>query len=214
MKNVLVSCVVALSSMAFAEAAKPVDAKAAPKAEMKAEAAAPAAMPMWKPRMVTKAADKKAVEAMYKSSDEAMKKGDLEAMSAWVDFPVMMGTDNAAGMPSDSMFTKEMWMSTMKSSMENMPKDMKMTRKTNVHFLTDSLAWVEVDNTMTMGKEKMAWKSADYVVLKDGKWMVKMMVEGGWGDMMMPAKKDSAPVAAPAAAPMPAKNTAAAPTTK
>ena len=47
-----------------------------------------------------------------------------------------------------------------------------------------------------MGKTTMTWKNAQTVVLKDGKWMVKSMVEGGWGDSQgmkaetMPKKTD------------------------
>ena len=37
---------------------------------------------------------------------------------------------------------------------------------------------------MAMGKQKSEWKSHSLVVNKDGKWMFKEMVEGGWGGNM------------------------------
>ena len=65
---------------------------------------------------------------------------------------------------------------------------------------------VEETNDMTMGKVKDKWTSASLVTLKDGKWMVKAMVEGGWGDAMPAAKTAEAP----APAPKPAEKTPAA----
>ena len=44
----------------------------------------------------------------------------------------------------------------------------------------------------TRGKNKMSGRSATLFVRKDGKWLVKAMVEGGWGDAM----KQPAPGAA------------------
>ncbi len=156
-------------------------------------AAAPAAAG-FKPRHVTKGGDKKGVEELYKTCDEAMKKGDVEAMSARVDFPVMMMTDNAAGVPTTAMWEKQAWMDSMKKSFADMPKDMKMAKKTKATFISDSLALVEETNEMTMGKAKDKWTSASIVELKDGKWMFKGMIEGGWGDVM-PAQKAEAPKA-------------------
>lgn len=161
----------------------------------------------FKARHVTKGGDKKGVEELYKACDDAMKKGDMDAMAARVDFPVMMMTDNAAGVPSTVMWEKAQWLESMKKSMAEMPKDMKMAKKTKVTFITDSLAMVEETNDMTMGKVKDKWTSASLVTLKDGKWMVKAMVEGGWGDAM-PAPKTAE--AAPAPAPKPAEKTPAA----
>ncbi len=121
-----------------------------------------------------------------------MKKGDVDAVAARVDFPVMMMTDSTAGVPSTSMWEKAMWMETMKKSAADMPKDMKMAKKTKIIFISDSLAMVEETNDMTMGKAKDKWTSASIVELKDGKWMFKGMIEGGWGDMAPPPKAEAA----------------------
>jgi hypothetical protein len=37
--------------------------------------------------------------------------------------------------------------------------------------------------TMPMGKKKMTIKSNSMAVKKDGKWLVKVMAESGWGSM-------------------------------
>ena len=155
----------------------------------------------FKARHVTKGGDKKGVEELYKTCDDAMKKGDVDTMAARVDFPVMMMTDNAAGVPTTAMWDKATWMESMKKAAADMPKDMKMAKKTKITFLSDSLAMVEESNDMTMGKAKDKWASASIVELKDGKWMFKGMIEGGWGDMMPPPKAE-APKAEPAKTPM------------
>jgi hypothetical protein len=133
----------------------------------------------------------------------------IRANRAQQNIPVMMLTDNAAGVVSSSMWDKATWVETMKKAGADMPKDMKMTKKQKVTFISDSLAMVEETNDMAMGKVKDKWTSAAVVVLKDGKWMFKSMMEGGWGDMMPPAAEKKAE-ASPAPAPKPAEKAPAA----
>ena len=118
-----------------------------------------------------------------------MKKGDMEGAASHVDFPVMMLTDNAAGVPSSVMFDKAQWLESMKKGMDNMPKDLKLTKKNKITFISDSLAMVEETNDRAMGKVKEKWTSAALVELRDGKWMFKAMIEGGWGEVVPPAQK-------------------------
>jgi hypothetical protein len=176
MKKLLILAVVACASFAFAEDAKPADNP----------------MANWKPKKVTKK-DTKGIDALYKTSDEAWKKGDLAAAEALHDFPVYMMTDNAAGVVSSGEYSKEQWTQMMKPAMEGM-KDVKMSRKVKPTFVTETIAFVEENNTMTVGKGKPeTWTSASIVILKDGKWMFKGGAEGGWGDMMGEKKTEAAP---------------------
>ena len=39
------------------------------------------------------------------------------------------------------------------------------------------------DFTMTMGKQKLAGRSASLVIKRDGQWKWKSMTEAGWGGM-------------------------------
>ncbi|MBK7862762.1 MAG: nuclear transport factor 2 family protein [Archangiaceae bacterium] len=156
------------------------------------------AMAGWKPKHVTKK-DQKGIDQLYKEMDEIWKKGDLEAAAAHHDFPIFMLTDNAAGVTSGGEWNKEMYMQAMKPAMEGMPKDMKISHKFKVSWVTDSIAFVEETNTMTPPKGKSdTWTSASVLVLKDGKWMFKGGAEGGWGDMMPEKKAEAAPAAQPA----------------
>jgi hypothetical protein len=58
--------------------------------------------------------------------------------------------------------------------------------------LTDSLAQVVSEYSMTMGGHKMSWKSSELLVRKNGKWLIKTMTEGGWGDMPVPSQQAKA----------------------
>jgi hypothetical protein len=40
---------------------------------------------------------------------------------------------------------------------------------------------------MTMGKKTTSGRNSTLLVRKGGQWKIKAMIEGGWGDMPMPA---------------------------
>lgn len=140
----------------------------------------------FKARHVTRGGDKKGLDELYKAVEEAARKGDVEAMAARVDFPVMMITDNGAGVPSSVMWDRAAWVETMKKGLAGMPspKDTKWAKKTKPTFISDSIAMVEEANDITLGKVNDKWTSASIVVLKDGKWMLKAILEGGWADLI------------------------------
>jgi uncharacterized protein (TIGR02246 family) len=126
---------------------------------------------------------KKEIEAFFKQHEEYEKKGDMEAMFAAIDFPVFMLTDDMKGVPEAKEFSREEYVAMMKPMFEHMPKDVKTTHKTNITVLSDSLANVTTDYTMTMGKQKTTGRTAGLLVKRDGQWKWKAMVEAGWGGM-------------------------------
>ncbi|HTE20682.1 MAG TPA: nuclear transport factor 2 family protein [Armatimonadota bacterium] len=129
---------------------------------------------------------KKEIEAQFKQLEEAEKKGDWEAMNNAVDFPVFMVTDDLKGVPEAKQYSREEYIAMMKPMMENMPKDMKMTHKRSITVLSDSLANLVDDFTMTMGKQKISGRNVMLLVKRDGQWKMKTMVEAGWGGMGPP----------------------------
>ena len=168
----------------------------------------------WARKPTNERATKKEITAWFKAQEQLEKKGDMDGMLAAVDFPVYMVTDDAKGMTEASSTNKEQYVEMMKPFHENMPKDMKARHKQTITVLSDNLAMVTDDFSMTHGKMKMAGRNAGLLVKKDGKWMWKMMVEAGWGGMgeakpemkgeMM--KKEPAPAKkAASAAPAPMK---------
>ncbi len=159
---------------------------------------------------------KKEIDEMFKKAEEAHMKGDMEAMAALHDFPVFMATDDTKGAVESKSYTKEEFVAMMKPMMENMPKDMKTTHKPVVVVLSDSLANVTDEFTMTMGKTKISGKNSGLLVKADGQWKWKVMVEAGWGGMAPPAETKTAAAAKPAEKPAekPAPAPAAAPAKK
>jgi hypothetical protein len=150
------------------------------------DTAAPGDDPMagWVPRKVTnERGDKKQIEALFKSMEDAGRKGDLNAAAALVDFPVLMVTDDSKGEGMGDTWSREKWMQVMAPLYKPMP-DMKVSHKPDIFMISDSLASVDDRTTMTMGKKKMTTRSSTLVIRKGGKWLIKSMVEGGWGDSM------------------------------
>lgn len=203
MKKLLAVCAASLAVSAFA------DTK---------DATAPMAMDMTKVGPATrKPTDekktKKEIEEMFKKAEAADKAGDMDAMVALHDFPIFMATDDAKGMTEAKMYSKDEYVQMMKPMFENMPKDLKTTHKSNVTVLSDALAVMTDDFTMTMGKTKITGRNASWLVKVDGQWKWKSMVEAGWGGMGAPEGKNTAmaptekPAEKPAAAPAPAANT-------
>jgi hypothetical protein len=203
MKKLFVVIVALSSSLAFAQGKdaakdKPAAAAAAPAkdagkgADKAAAAPAPGAgmaqAGPWARKPKDEKAVKKEIEAFFKEEEELMKKGDFDATLVRYDFPVFMATDDAKGTVESKYYSRDEYVAMMKPMMANMPKDMKMTHKPNVVVLSDSLASVTDDFTMTIGKEKLSGKNHALLVKVGGKWKWKSMTEAGWGGM-----NDSAP---------------------
>lgn len=139
----------------------------------------------WKPPVIKRQAeDRKEIAALLKTMQEAGKKGDLDAAVALVDFPVLMVTDDSKGEASAEEWTKEQWVKVMapfyKKPMPGQTRD-----KPTIFLITDSLASVDNEWSHTMGKQTMKGRSSMLLVRKGGKWLVRAMVEGGWGDVPM-----------------------------
>lgn len=177
-------CALAIAGSAYA-ADNSMQGNAA--AKTGAPMAAPGGMDMSKmgpaSRKVTKE-DKKGVEELYKSMEAAWQKGDVNAVADNCDFPIVMVTDDSSGKAMATIADRDTFMKMM-GGMANMPHDktMKMSGKQTPHFLSDTLAWVDEDNSMTMGKMKASWHAGSMVTKVGDKWKLKQMAEAGWGDM-------------------------------
>ncbi len=151
------------------------------------QAAAPGEDPMagWVPRKVTKEkADKQEIMTLFKSFEACEKKGDVNAAAALVDFPVLMVTDDSKGEAMGETWNREKWVQVMAPFYGKPKPDMKVTHRPVVFMITDSLASVADQWTMTAGEKKVTARNSTLVVRKGGQWLVKSMVEGGWGDTM------------------------------
>jgi uncharacterized protein (TIGR02246 family) len=165
--------------------------------------AAPAKDPMagWVPRKVTaEAKDKKEIQALLDAMHEASMKGNLAAATQLVDFPVLMVTDDSRGQAMSEMWSRERWVKEMQPFYAQPMKDAKVTHRPTIYLLTDSLATVGDQWTMTTGDKKVSARSSMLLVRKDGQWRVKSMVEGGWGDTMKPEPEAASQPATPSGA--------------
>ncbi len=158
------------------------------------EKAAPAdPMAGWAPKKVMKEAqDRKEIAAFIRAMDDAGKKGDLAAAAALVDFPVLMVTDDKDGQASAVPWSREQWTQVMEPFYKQ-PMQGKVTHKPTIFLASDSLAALDDVTTMTMGKKSMTSRNTTILVRKDGKWRVRVMMEGGWGDMMAAQPAQPAP---------------------
>jgi len=175
MKTALVAALAALASLAAS--AEETKAAAPPQGAMDMSKMGP-----WS-RKTDDAKVKKEVEAFLANADAAEKKGDMQSMEADVDFPVYMTSDAAGGKIEASEWNREQWEQMMKPFYENMPKDMKVTHKRTVTVLSDQLANVTDEFTMTTGKQKLSGRNVALLVKKNGDWKWKSMTEAGWAGM-------------------------------
>jgi hypothetical protein len=149
---------------------------------MKKEAAAQPGAQVFHPRTVTDEAKvKKELETLVQSDEEAMKAHDLEKMAANVDFPVFMATDSATEGMGET-WNHSHFVDTMKKSMAGMPKDIEVSHHWSYNVLSDNLALVNAENSMTKDGKVSTWRSSGLAIRKGGRWMWKSMMEGGWGD--------------------------------
>ncbi len=159
------------------------------------DTAAKSADPMasWVPPKVKKEAkDKQEIQALFRGMEAAARTGDLDAAAALVDFPVTMMTDDSKGEASGDAWSREQWTEVMKPFYGKPSKDMKVTHKPSIFLLSDSLASVDDVCTMTQGGKTITTRNSMFVIRRDGKWRVKAMAEGGWGDMMAAAPQGTA----------------------
>jgi hypothetical protein len=143
-------------------------------------------------RKVTKE-DKKGIDELYKTTEAAWMKGDVNALAETCDFPVIMLSDDSKGEVKHFAATREQWVGMMSQFAQGMPKDVKMKNSHKPTFLSDDLAVVVEEHSMS-GKMKGSWKAFSVVTLRDGKWKFKEMAEAGWGDMKPPAGATTASV--------------------
>ena len=138
----------------------------------------------WVPRKVTREQqDRKEITALFTAMHQAGQKGDPAAAAELVDFPVLMVTDDSQGEAKSDMWGREKWVEVMTPHFKPKP-NVKVTHKPTVFLLSDSLASVNDQWTMTVGKRTMTGRSATLLVRTAGQWRIKSMTEGGWGDMM------------------------------
>lgn len=176
----------ARSAVAFALSTLCVSARAAD------QAASADPMAAWKPPTVkAEGKDKKEIQALFHRMEAAGKKGDLEAAAAFIDFPVLMVTDDAKGEASAESWSREQWEKVMRPFYSK-PMEGTMKHEPAIFLVTDSLATANVKWTMKEKGKTTSGKNSVTLIRKGGEWKVKVMMEGGWGGMPMPGEAPAA----------------------
>jgi hypothetical protein len=137
----------------------------------------------WTRKPANEAKTKKEIEAFIKEEDALMKKRDIEASLARVDFPIFMATDNSKGVPKAESFDRQQYTAMMRPMIEQTPADLQVSHKLDINVLSDSLVTVNDNYTMTVGGQKHEGRNTSLLVKQGGNWKWKAMLEPGWGDM-------------------------------
>lgn len=140
----------------------------------------------WTRKPTNEAKTRKEIEAFFKEEDAIMKKRDVQASLARVDYPVFWATDDSKGIPMGEVYDRQKHEAMVRDMFQQMPADTQMTQKPTITVLSDSMATFTNDFTMTVGGKKYSGRNAGLVVKRDGQWKWKAMYEAGWGDAPEP----------------------------
>jgi len=125
---------------------------------------------------------KKEITEFYNAEQALMTGKQFDAMADRVEYPVTMGTDNAKGVTQFTEWSREKYVGDMKGFWESADPKMKMAHKLTITVLSDSLANVVDEWTMTEGKKVTKGKNASVLVKTSAGWKYKVMIEAGWGE--------------------------------
>lgn len=182
------------------EAKPAADAKPAAepkKEEKKAEAKKAPADPLaafggWRPQPVKKK-DVKGLKKFLKAWEKSRESGP-ESVANHVSFPVHMVTTNSKREVVTAGHDKDAFIKSMKMPPEAGALMAKVkTAKPKFTWITDEIVFVAASHRLRAGKKNYKWNSGLLLVNLEGNWMVKEMIEGGWGDP--PADAGDAPAA-------------------
>jgi ketosteroid isomerase-like protein len=159
-----------------------------------APAGGPASRAPRDPRNEAKA--KKEIQELFLGFDDAGERGDAEAAAALLDFPLLVATDGAKGDAAGESWTRERWLEALRPVYDVPLKKAQISHKAQVFLVSDSLATVNLQTTVTKGGTSRVERSAVIVIRKDGEWRIKARVESGWLDVALLAPAPAEPPAA------------------
>lgn len=125
---------------------------------------------------------KKEIEKLLEEMHAGYRDGDQQAVAALMDFPVLMITDDWKGDVIEGNWDRTTWMQRMAPLFRNPPHELQRAHHHTIFVISDSLASVEDEQSVLMGKKHVTIRSSSIVIRKDRRWVVKSAVEAGWGD--------------------------------
>ena len=125
--------------------------------------------------------DRQGIDALFHALDASLEKGDLPGYVAAMDFPITLVTDGANGAPLVLPLEREAFEKAVGGQLKP-PPHLKVASKRTVVVLSDVLAQVVDETTLTLGKTKATSRSVALVVHREGGWRIKVLAEPGWDD--------------------------------
>ena len=126
--------------------------------------------------------DRQGIEALFNAAGNAWRKDDMQALMTLYDLPIYAGTDNAAGAYQAAECDGEQLRAILTATMQAERRDVSRTERRTPHFLSDSIAMVLVETSVTRNGDPLgSYRSAILVIKKGGLWRFKSGVEAGHG---------------------------------
>jgi len=130
------------------------------------------------------------VDAVLDAAHAAYLRGDLEAVSKTIDFPVLMVTDNSKADGMATTWDREQFLHhhaavAREFSPDAMEGIKSAKRSRNYTFISDTIVAVNQEDEASLEGKAVKWKSFALLAKSNGTWRVKAQAEGGWGDTIM-----------------------------
>jgi hypothetical protein len=126
--------------------------------------------------------DREGIEALFVAAADAWRKEDMRALMTLYDLPIYAGTDNAAGAYQAAECNGEQLRAILTATMQAERKEVSRTERRTPHFVSDSIAMVLVETSVTRNGDTLgSYTSAILVIKKGGQWRFKSGVEAGHG---------------------------------
>ena len=126
--------------------------------------------------------DRQGIETLFNAAADAWQKEDVQALMTLYDLPIYAGTDNAAGAYQAAPCDGEQLRAILTALMRAERKDVSRAERRTLHFLSDSIAMVLVETSVTRNGDALgSYTSAILVIKKDGLWRFKSGVQAGRG---------------------------------
>jgi hypothetical protein len=125
-------------------------------------------------------ADVAEVQAWFARYDALAAAQNYEGMADQAVFPLNEVTDDGKGNASAAQYDRPAFVAQMAEVMAG-SADVTMKTTRTPHFLTESLAFVITEGTMTYNGHTQPIRYADLLLKTNGHWKFQTMIQGGWG---------------------------------
>jgi len=116
--------------------------------------------------------------------DELTKNFKFEAMADQGVFPMYVITDNSSGDGVTRTWSREDFIQSMTSAMENTPADIEYNTIRKPLMINGNVAVVFTEWRPNKDSDEGVLKYADILLKKGGEWRFQTMIQGGWGDFL------------------------------